>query len=339
MQKKIQQLVFSVTEEIAAAKSGRELQDIKVRILGKSGELTGLLRGLKDVPNEDRPLVGKLVNTARETIEAQFSKREKGFAEEELARQLSGEYVDITINNEIFKRGTLHPITLVTNRIIDIFTGLGFDVSEGPMIESDYYNFQALNMPKNHPARDAQDTFYITENIVLRTHTSPNQVRTMEKKQPPIKMICPGPVFRADDDATHSPCFYQIEGLVVDKNVTMCDLKGTLEVVAKALFSEQTKMRLRPSYFPFTEPSVEVDFTCSDCNGKGCKLCKGTGWLEILGAGMVNPVVLENCGIDSKIYNGFAFGLGIDRIAMIKYGIPSISLLYENDIRFNKQFK
>lgn len=339
MQDKIKELINLATREICVIDQPRVLQDFKVKILGKNGELTALLRGLKDVKAEDRPQVGKFVNEARETIEALFAKKENEFAKKELDRQLSEEYVDVTIDKKVFSRGTLHPLTLVTNELIEIFTNLGFKVLEGPQIETDYYNFQALNVPKNHPARDAQDTFYITENLVLRTHTSPNQIRTMEKTQPPIKMVCPGAVFRADDDATHSPVFYQIEGLVVDKNVTMCDLKGTLEKVAKSLFSEKTKMRLRPSYFPFTEPSVEVDFTCSDCGGKGCRLCKGTGWLEILGAGMVNPVVLENCGIDANVYSGFAFGIGIDRLAMIKYGIPSIGLLYENDVRFNKQFK
>ncbi|MBR2372475.1 MAG: phenylalanine--tRNA ligase subunit alpha, partial [Clostridia bacterium] len=249
---------------------------------------------------------------------------------------------DITLPHEAVyfeERGHLHPVNLVANEIMDIFKGLGFEVLEGPEIETDYYCFEALNIPKNHPARDAQDTFYIAEDIVLRTHTSPNQVRVMEKKQPPIKMLCPGKVYRSDDDASHSPMFHQIEGLVVDKNVTLCDLMGTLEAFAQALFNEKTKARFRPSFFPFTEPSVEVDLTCSSCGGKGCKLCKGTGWIEVLGAGMVNPKVLENCGIDSSKYTGYAFGMGLERIAMIKYGIPNIKLFFENDVRFLKQFR
>ncbi|HIW55770.1 MAG TPA: phenylalanine--tRNA ligase subunit alpha, partial [Firmicutes bacterium] len=229
--------------------------------------------------------------------------------------------------------------TLVADEIMDIFKGLGFEVLEGPEIETDYYCFEALNIPKNHPARDMQDTFYITDNILLRTHTSPNQVRVMEKKQPPIKMLCPGKVYRSDDDASHSPMFHQIEGLVVDKHITLCDLQGTLEAFAQALFDEKTKTRFRPSFFPFTEPSVEVDLTCSNCGGKGCKLCKGTGWIEVLGAGMVHPKVLENCGISSEKYTGYAFGMGLERIAMIKYGIPNIKLFFENDARFLKQFR
>ncbi|MGN1066819.1 MAG: phenylalanine--tRNA ligase subunit alpha, partial [Candidatus Fimimonas sp.] len=234
--------------------------------------------------------------------------------------------------------GALHPVTLIVNRISELLIPMGFEVVSGPEIESDYYNFQAVNIPADHPARDMQDTFYITDSILLRTQTSPMQARLMERKKPPIKMICPGKVFRSDSDASHSPVFHQMEGLVVDENITLCDLKGILEYLAQNLFGKDTKVRFRPSYFPFTEPSVEVDLTCSNCGGKGCSLCKGTGWIEVLGAGMVNPVVLENCGIDSKKYTGYAFGWGLERVAMIKYGIPDIRLFYENDKRFLEQF-
>ena len=246
--------------------------------------------------------------------------------------------VDITLDGKKVSFGNLHPLNIVRNKVIDAFIGMGFEVFEGPELELDYYCFQALNIPKDHPARDMQDTFYISDNVVLRTHTSPGQVRVMEKKKPPIKILSPGRVYRADDDASHSPMFHQIEGLVVDKGITLCDLKGILDEFVQIMFDKDTKTRLRPSYFPFTEPSVEVDVTCSECHGKGCKLCKGTGWIEILGAGIVNKKVLENCGIDSDEYSGLAFGLGIERTTMIKYGVPDIRTLFENDVRFLKQF-
>ena len=338
MQEKINKIVEHCKQVIVEAKDENELQTAKVSFLGKNGQLTSILRSMKDLPAEERPLIGKFVNDAREKIESAFASAEAALNDRKLKESLKKEFVDVTLPVET-QRGTLHPITLVTNEIIDIFSSLGFEVVEGPEIETDYYNFQALNIPEDHPARDMQDTFYITNSILLRTQTSPNQVRTMEKKKPPIKMLCPGKVYRSDSDATHSPIFHQMEGLVVDKNVTLSDLKGTLEVFAKALFNEKTQTRFRPSYFPFTEPSVEVDLTCSNCGGKGCRLCKGTGWIEVLGAGMVHPNVLENCGIDSQEYSGFAFGLGIERIAIIKYGIPDIRLFYENDVRFLKQFK
>ena len=245
--------------------------------------------------------------------------------------------MDVSLNTQQ-PWGALHPVTLVENEMMNLLVSMGFEVLSGPELETDYYNFQALNIPADHPARDMQDTFYITDNILLRTQTSAMQARLMEHKQPPIKMICPGKVFRSDSDASHSPVFHQIEGLVVDENITLCDLKGTLEYLASHFFGPDTKVRFRPSFFPFTEPSVEVDLTCSNCGGKGCSLCKGTGWIEVLGAGMVHPYVLENCGIDSKKYTGYAFGWGVERIAMIKYGIPDIRLFYENDQRFLKQF-
>lgn len=315
----------------------QSLQELKVRFLGKTGELTGLLKSIKDLPPEERPIFGAKVNELRNKLESAFAEKQSLLKEQELQRRLRDEKVDVSLVN-MQPWGALHPVTLVEKTISDLLIAMGFEVLAGPEIESDWYNFQALNIPADHPARDMQDTFYITDSILLRTQTSPMQARLMEKKQPPIKMICPGKVFRSDSDASHSPVFHQIEGLVVDENITLCDLKGTLEYLASNLFGPDTQVRFRPSYFPFTEPSVEVDLTCSNCGGKGCSLCKGTGWIEVLGAGMVNPVVLENCGIDSKKYTGYAFGLGVERIAMIKYGIPDIRLFYECDLRFLKQF-
>ena len=315
----------------------QSLQELKVRFLGKTGELTGLLKSIKDLPPEERPTFGAKVNELRNKLESAFAEKQSQLKEQELQRRLRDEKVDVSLVN-MQPWGALHPVTLVEKTISDLLIAMGFEVLAGPEIESDWYNFQALNIPADHPARDMQDTFYITDSILLRTQTSPMQARLMEKKQPPIKMICTGKVFRSDSDASHSPVFHQIEGLVVDENITLCDLKGTLEYLASNLFGPDTQVRFRPSYFPFTEPSVEVDLTCSNCGGKGCSLCKGTGWIEVLGAGMVNPVVLENCGIDSKKYTGYAFGLGVERIAMIKYGIPDIRLFYECDLRFLKQF-
>ena len=315
----------------------QSLQELKVRFLGKTGELTGLLKSIKDLPPEERPTFGAKVNELRNKLESAFAEKQSQLKEQELQRRLRDEKVDVSLVS-MQPWGALHPVTLVEKTISDLLIAMGFEVLAGPEIESDWYNFQALNIPADHPARDMQDTFYITDSILLRTQTSPMQARLMEKKQPPIKMICPGKVFRSDSDASHSPVFHQIEGLVVDENITLCDLKGTLEYLASNLFGPDTQVRFRPSYFPFTEPSVEVDLTCSNCGGKGCSLCKGTGWIEVLGAGMVNPVVLENCGIDSKKYTGYAFGLGVERIAMIKYGIPDIRLFYECDLRFLKQF-
>jgi phenylalanyl-tRNA synthetase alpha chain len=293
---------------------------------------------MKDLSADERPIVGKFVNLARERLENAFDEKEKMLKEAEQNVRLGAETIDISINDDKIKVGALHPLTKIKDEIINIFVGLGFFIKEGPEVETEYYNFLALNIPKDHPARDMQDTFYISENILLRTHTSPNQVRVMEKQKPPLKMLCPGTVYRSDDDATHSPMFNQIEGLVLDKHITLCDLQGTLDLFAKKMFDGDTKTRLRPSYFPFTEPSVEVDLSCGICKGSGCKFCKGTGWIEVLGAGMVNPKVLKNSGIDPDIYGGFAFGMGIERIALIKYGIPDIRLLFENDVRFLKQF-
>ncbi|MCH5159293.1 MAG: phenylalanine--tRNA ligase subunit alpha [Clostridiales bacterium] len=334
---KIEQIKSVFHDELAACSTIAAVQELKVKYLGKTGELTGLLKSIKDLSAEERPSFGAKVNELRNLMEAVLAEKLDELKVAELQRRLQEERIDVSLT-ATKPWGALHPVTLIQNEITELMVAMGFEVLSGPEIETDYYNFQALNIPEDHPARDMQDTFYITDSILLRTQTSAMQARLMEKKKPPIKVICPGKVFRSDSDASHSPVFHQIEGLVVDKNITLCDLKGTLEYIAARMFGENTKVRFRPSFFPFTEPSVEVDVTCSNCGGKGCSLCKGTGWIELLGAGMVNPCVLENCGIDSKKYNGFAFGIGMDRFAMIKYGIPDIRLLFENDQRFLKQF-
>ena len=344
MELKIKNIVNDCLKQIKqlpseANRAMQLLNDIRVKYLGKNGELTALLRSMKDIKPEDRPMFGQQVNAAQDEIKGFIDGAEKDIQSKVLLEKLKTEKVDISLPVKGECLGNLHPITIIERQITSIFTNIGFEVLEGPEIESDSYNFEKLNIPKDHPARDMQDSFYISESILLRTHTSPNQARVMEKKKPPIKMLCPGRVYRSDDDASHSPIFHQIEGLVVDKHVTLSDLKGTLEFMLKELFSKETKARFRPSYFPFTEPSVEVDMTCSNCGGKGCNVCKGTGWVEILGAGMVNPKVLKNCGIDPNVYSGFAFGVGLDRVAMIKFGIPHIRLMYESDVRFLKQFR
>lgn len=320
------------------AKTLNDVNNVKVKIFGKNGDFTIAMRGLKDVPREQKPEVGKMFNDVKVMLEGRIAEKEAEFKEIEKQARIKSEYIDVTLPGKT-ELGALHPLTEVKNQILDTFIGLGFEVKEGPEIESDYFNFQLLNIPKDHPARDMQDSFYITDNFLLRTHTSPMQARTMTTEKPPIRIVVPGKVYRNDDDATHSPMFQQVEGLVIDKHITLCDLKGVLEVFAKKLFDEKTKVRFRPSYFPFTEPSVEVDVSCSICHGKGCRVCKGTGWIEILGAGIVNPAVLEACGINSKEYSGYAFGFGIERIAMIKYGIPDIRLFFENDKRFLEQYK
>ena len=339
MKEKIAVILNNAKTDVIAVTSLKDLTDLKVKYLGKNGAVTELLKGMKDIPKEDRPSAGKLVNDLRSEIENVFGEKEKVLKEIELQKTFEKEAIDITLPGKSKEVGTLHPITLIKNELIDAFTSMGFNIFEGPEIEEDYYNFQMLNIPPDHPARDMQDTFYINDNILLRTQTSAGQVRVMLDKKPPIKVLSPGKVYRSDDDASHSPIFHQMEGLVVDKGITLCDLKGTLDEFCKIMFGKDAKTRLRPSYFPFTEPSVEVDVSCSECHGKGCKLCKGTGWIEILGAGIVNKKVLEGCGIDSEVYSGYAFGMGIERIAILKYKIPDIRLFYENDIRFLKQFK
>lgn len=339
IKKKLEEIEKSAGAAALAAGGTEQLNELRVRFLGKKGELTGLLRSMGSLPAADRPAVGQMVNDARERIEEGIERRLQISKDAEKAARLAAEALDVTMPAKEQRRGKLHPLTQTMRQIRDIFVGMGFEVAEGPEIEYDKYNFEMLNIPAEHPARDMQDTFYVGDSIVLRTHTSPVQVRTMLSKKPPIRVVCPGRVYRSDDvDATHSPVFHQIEGLVVDKGVTMADLRGVLEVFAKELYGENTKTRLRPSYFPFTEPSAEVDITCHVCGGKGCRICKGSGWIEILGSGMVNPNVLRMCGIDPEVYTGFAFGIGIERVANAKFGISDIRLHYENDLRFLSQF-
>ena len=336
MQAKINGLRKEICEAMEQTETGRALYELK---LSFQAELKTIMSGMKDLPKEERPVFGKLVNEFKLAMESAFEARAVKVKQMEMEKKYAQERIDISMPGRKYKAGALHPITLVKNELIDIFAGMGFKVFEGPEIETDYYNFTALNTPKDHPARDMQDIFYLAENLLLRTQTSAGQIRVMEKSKPPIKILSPGRVFRSDDDATHSPMFHQMEGLVVDKGITLCDLQGMLGEFAKRMFSQTTKVRLRPSYFPFTEPSVEVDLSCSECGGKGCRLCKGTGWIEVLGAGMVNRHVLENCGVDPDEYTGFAFGMGVERIAMLKYGINNIKTLFENDTRFLQQFE
>ena len=338
MEEKIQLLTKEATCDLENIKSEKEVSDFWQKYFSKNGKFSQLMTQLGSVSKEDRPVFGASINNSKSEILARYNKRAEEIKVEVMNKKLSDEKIDISFLSKSKKLGTLHPITLVKNEICEIFNSLGFATVEGPEIETDYYNFQLLNVPKDHPARDMQDTFYITDNFVLRTHTSPMQARVMQSQKPPIRVIVPGKVYRSDDDATHSPIFHQIEWLAIDKNLSLSDLKGTLEAFASKLFNKDTKIRLRSSYFPFTEPSVEVDVSCAICHGDGCKLCKNTGWLEILGAGIVNPKVLEMSNIDPNEYTGFAFGLGIERIAMIKYQIPNIKMFYENDIKFLKQF-
>ena len=316
-----------------------DLEEIRIRYLGKKGELTAVLRGMGALTAEERPIVGQLANDVRAYIESALAAKAEEQKAEQMKAKFMKEKLDVTMPGTPAKVGKRHPLAKVEMEMWDIFLGMGFDIIEGPEVEYDYYNFQALNIPENHPARDTQDTFYITKNILLRSQTSPVQVRAMEKQKPPIRVISPGRVYRSDAvDATHSPMFHQLEGLVVDKGITMGDLKGTLELFAQKMFGPETKIRFRPHHFPFTEPSAEVDVSCFVCGGKGCRVCKGEGWIEILGAGMVHPYVLSNCGIDPEVYSGFAFGMGIERITMCKYGMDDMRLLYENDVRFLNQF-
>ena len=324
---------------IANAADASMLEELRVRFLGKKGELTAILKQMGGLSAEERPVIGALANEVREAIAADIATRTKQLGDAVLTARLAAETIDVTLPGEKPLQGKRHPFEQVLNELKEIFLGMGFDVVAGPEIELDHYNFELLNMPKSHPARDTQDTFYITENVLLRTQTSPMQIRTMEKQKPPIRIICPGRVYRSDAvDATHSPIFHQIEGLVVDEGVTFSDLKGTLEIFIKKLYGDETRVRFRPHHFPYTEPSAEMDMSCFKCGGKGCALCKGEGWIEILGCGMVHPKVLENCNIDPEIYTGFAFGIGLERIAMMRYGIDDMRLLYENDLRFLKQF-
>ena len=335
----LNELNAQALRDIESAADTAALEEVRVAVLGKKGTLTGYLRGMGQLPKEERAEVGKTANIVRNAVESALANRKEALAKAELLAKMDAEAVDITLPGRGQQVGTRHLISGIIDEISDIFLGMGYSIADGPEVEYDYYNFQALNIPENHPARDTQDTFYITDKILLRSQTSPVQVRTMEKKKPPIRIISPGRVYRSDAvDATHSPLFHQLEGLVVDKGITMGDLKGTLELFAKKMFGEDTRIRFRPHHFPFTEPSAEVDVSCFVCGGKGCSLCKGEGWIEILGAGMVHPNVLRGCGIDPDVYSGFAFGLGIERIVMRKYNIDDMRLLYENDVRFLKQF-
>jgi phenylalanyl-tRNA synthetase alpha chain len=320
--------------EIADAVDGEGLEAVSVKYLGRKGVLTRFLRSISELPQEERPLAGQQANELKIFLKERITAAQASLASDHVA---SGG-IDVSLPGRCFDRGTIHPITRITRQICDIFGRMGFDIAEGPEIESDYYNFEALNIPKHHPARDMQDTFYISENIVLRTHTSPSQPRVMEKQSPPVRIIAPGKVYRCDSDVTHTPMFHQVEGLMVDRNVSFGDLKGTLTAFIHKMFNPETTLRFRPSYFPFTEPSAEVDIRCVACRGAGCRICSYSGWLEILGAGMVHPAVFENVGYDTSIYSGFAFGMGVERIAMLKYNIDDTRKFFENDIRFLRQF-
>lgn len=339
MKEQLEAIRQKALNELENAASIQDIEAVRIKFLGKKGELTGILKQMGKLYAEERPVVGQLANVIRSEIEAKIEEDSKSIAQKLQAEKLKAEKIDVTLPGKAKVLGSRHPLTVVLDDIKDIFIGMGFDIVDGPEVEKDYYNFEALNIPKDHPARDTQDTFYINENIVLRTQTSPVQVRVMEKQQPPIRIISPGRVFRSDAvDATHSPLFHQIEGLVVDKGVSFADLKGTLEIFIKQLYGEDSVVRFRPHHFPFTEPSAEVDVQCFNCHGAGCPLCKGEGWIEILGCGMVHPKVLETCNIDPEIYSGFAFGLGLERIAMRRYNINDLRLFFENDVRFLKQF-
>ena len=341
MEQKLKDLQTEALAKIDQAEDLKALNEIRVAYLGKKGPITEVLRGMGQLSADERPKMGALANEVRESISQKIEAKHTSLEKEAVEKQLAAETIDITLPGRPVKSGNHHPLTRVVEEIEDFFIGMGYKIAEGPEVEKDYYNFEALNLPKGHPARDMQDSFYITEDLLLRTHTSPVQARTMEKHEGkgPVKIICPGKVYRRDnDDATHSHQFMQIEGLVVDENITMGDLKGTLELFAKKKFGEEREIRLRPSFFPFTEPSVEVDVSCFSCGGKGCNVCKKTGWIEMLGAGMVHPNVLQMAGFDANKYTGFAFGIGAERIAMLKYGIDDIRHMYTNDTRFLKQF-
>ncbi len=339
MKEKLEQIKELALKELSGLTSISELENLRVKYLGKKGELTAILRGMGGLSSEERPVIGKLANEVREEIEAVIVSSSETLKRKGKDEQLKNEIIDISMPGRKKMIGKRHPIDLALEGIKEIFISMGFTIEEGPEVEFDYYNFEALNIPKDHPARGEQDTFYVNDNIVLRTQTSPVQIRTMEKQKPPIRMISPGKVYRSDAvDATHSPIFYQIEGLVIDKGITMADLKGTLDTFSKKMFGDKVQTKFRPHHFPFTEPSAEMDATCFACNGAGCKVCKGSGWIEILGCGMVHPQVLRNCGIDPEVYSGFAFGFGLDRMVMMKYELNDIRLLYESDMRFLNQF-
>ena len=339
MKEKLQEIKKSVEARLKDASTIDTLEDIRIKYLGKKGELTSILKEMGKLSAEERPVIGAMANEIRQFLSNEIDAKKTEMARIIQDARLKSEVVDITMPGKKPEIGTLHPLTKVLNEFKDIVIGMGFQIAEGPEVEYDYYNFEALNIPKNHPARDTQDTFYIEDNIVLRSQTSPMQIHVMENQKPPIRIIAPGLVYRSDTvDATHSPVFHQIEGLVVDKGITMADLKGTLETLIKSIYGESTKVRFRPHHFQFTEPSAEVDVACFSCGGKGCSVCKGEGWIEILGCGMVHPKVLANCGIDPEVYSGFAFGFGLERLVMGRYDINDLRLFFENDVRFLKQF-
>lgn len=346
MSDSLETLRGEVLERIQKSDSEKELEELRVGVLGRSGKVTLLLRGLKDLPAEERPRAGEQLNELRRLVEERLEERLGAIKDQSRQRALNAEQIDISLPGTRWERGRTHPLTLVIDEIIDVFSGMGFEIARGPDIEDDYHNFEALNIPKDHPARDMQDTFFVSGGKLLRTHTSPVQIRTMERRKPPLQVIVPGAVYRqGDDDATHSPMFHQVEGFMVDQDVAFSDLKGVLTHVLRQVFSEETGVRFRPSFFPFTEPSTEVDIHCLFCKGAGkaaggqsCRVCKGTGWLEILGAGMIDPQVFLNVGYDPEKVSGFAFGMGVERIAMLKYGIDDIRLFFQNDLRFLRQF-
>ncbi len=334
----IESIQSEALRAVQSAADLRALDEVRVEFLGKKGALTRILRSMGGLSSEERPIVGKRVNTVRDELTSAIESRREALEEAELEARLTRESVDVTLPGKRLQAGSLHPLTQVLREVQELFVGLGFEVVEGPEIETDYYNFEALNLPPHHPARDMQDTFYITEEILLRTQTSPVQVRTMESRRPPVRIIAPGKVYRVDSDVSHSPMFHQVEGLLIDERITFGDLKGTLALAARHLFGHDRGVRFRPSYFPFTEPSAEMDITCILCEGKGCRLCSGEGWIEILGAGMVHPNVLKMVDYDPEEVGGFAFGLGLERVALLKYGIDDIRLLFESDTRFLRQF-
>ena len=339
MKAELEAIAKQALEELKGAQDLKVLDAVRVKYLGKKGELTAILKQMGKLSAEERPVIGQLANQVRADIEQMLEQTKTDLEAKALDIRLAGETLDVTLPGQKKPLGKKHPLTIVLDELKEIVVGMGFEIATGPEVELDYYNFEALNIPKDHPSRDTQDTFYISDNVLLRTQTSPMQIRTMEKKKPPIRIIAPGRVYRSDAvDATHSPLFHQVEGLVVDKGITRADLKGTLEVFVKRLYGDSTVVRFRPHHFPFTEPSAELDVQCFHCHGEGCSLCKGEGWIEILGCGMVHPQVLLNCGIDPEEYSGFAFGLGLERMVMMRYGIDDLRLFYDNDVRFLKQF-
>ena len=339
MKEQLSKIKAEAESALQSAETLDVLEELRVKYLGKKGELTSVMKGMGALSAEERPVIGQLANEVRDFIGGVLDDKRSALLSEEAEKKILAETIDVTIPGKRPAFGKTHPLTTVLNDLNEIFIGMGFTIAEGPEVELDYYNFEALNIPKDHPARDTQDTFYINDNVVLRTQTSPVQVRVMENQKPPIRIISPGRVYRSDAvDATHSPVFHQVEGLVIDKGITMADLKGTLEVFARKLYGENTRLRFRPHHFPFTEPSAEVDISCFNCGGKGCNICKGEGWIEILGCGMVHPKVLKNCGIDPEVYSGFAFGIGLERVTMFRYDIKDLRMYFENDVRFLGQF-